>query len=108
MHVRVQKLAAFPKQDRFASQGRKIRLLALHGFRENAERFRGRLRGLLKRMGPLVDVDFVTAPHELKQALQHTSEAGANPPITQRSVRHEMGTQKYGWFKSGEHGQGNC
>jgi hypothetical protein len=45
-----------------------IRILALHGFRENAARFRGRLRALLKRWRPHVSVQFINAPHALGPA----------------------------------------
>lgn len=58
-------------------QHRPLKLLALHGFRENASRFRGRLRGLLKRWGSAVNVEFIEAPHELAPALARTREQGS-------------------------------
>ena len=45
---------------------RSIRILALHGFRETASRFRGRLRALTKRMRPAATLHFVQAPHLLQ------------------------------------------
>ena len=72
-------------------QGRKLRILALHGFRENASRFRGRLRGLLKRLGHAVDIDFVEAPHILPcpHAASTSSQVEyKQPPVTANSELH--------------------
>ena len=53
----------------FVLQGhRKLRILVLHGFRENAARSRGRLRGLMKRMQRTADLIFIDAPHALAEA----------------------------------------
>lgn len=46
-------------------QKRKLRVLALHGFRENASRFRGRMRAFMKRLHHHLDLDFLQAPHAL-------------------------------------------
>jgi len=92
-----------------AMQGRKIRILALHGFRENGDRFRGRLRGLMKRMRHLVEIDFVTAPHEIHAATPaaHTGSYGASEsmqtweaqrPCGQTRSKHAIPKPKYGWF----------
>eukprot|EP00892_Ulva_mutabilis_P007460 jgi/Ulvmu1/5086/UM021_0103.1 len=83
---------------------RKLRILALHGFRENGNRLRGRLRGLMKRMRHLVDIDFVTAPHALPAATY----GEASRLTTQKPISHgPCGPEKYepgkakpkcGWF----------
>ena len=57
-----------------------VRLLAFHGFRENASRFRGRMRALLKRWRHGVTVEFVEAPHELGPASVHALVAHARRP----------------------------
>jgi Serine hydrolase (FSH1)/Rhodanase C-terminal len=45
-----------------------LHVLALHGFRENGSRFRGRLRALMKRLRGNVRFTFIDAPHMLSPA----------------------------------------
>jgi hypothetical protein len=44
---------------------RKLRILCLHGFRQNGSSFRGRTAALAKRISSLADLVFVDAPHPL-------------------------------------------
>ncbi|XP_059648412.1 rhodanese-like domain-containing protein 6 [Cornus florida] len=44
---------------------RKLRILCLHGFRQNASSFKGRTASLAKKLKNLVEFVFVDAPHEL-------------------------------------------
>ena len=44
---------------------RKLRILCLHGFRQNASSFKGRTASLAKKLKNIVDLVFVDAPHEL-------------------------------------------
>lgn len=44
---------------------RKLRILCLHGFRQNASGFKGRLGSLAKKLKSCAELVFVDAPHEL-------------------------------------------
>ncbi|KAI3990228.1 hypothetical protein MKX01_029206 [Papaver californicum] len=44
---------------------KKLRILALHGFRQNASSFKGRTASLAKKLKDLVELVFIDAPHEL-------------------------------------------
>lgn len=44
---------------------RKLRILCLHGFRQNASSFKGRSASLAKKLKNLVELVFINAPHEL-------------------------------------------
>lgn len=44
---------------------RKLRILCLHGFRQNASNFKGRTASLAKKLKNMAELFFVDAPHEL-------------------------------------------
>lgn len=44
---------------------RKLRILCLHGFRQNASSFKGRTASLAKKLKNIAELVFVDAPHEL-------------------------------------------
>ncbi|KAF5176705.1 Rhodanese-like domain-containing protein [Thalictrum thalictroides] len=44
---------------------RKLRILCLHGFRQNASNFKGRTASLAKKLKNIVELVFIDAPHEL-------------------------------------------
>ncbi|KAL2491209.1 Rhodanese-like domain-containing protein 6 [Abeliophyllum distichum] len=44
---------------------RKLRILCLHGFRQNASSFKGRTASLAKKLKSIAELVFVDAPHEL-------------------------------------------
>ncbi|KAH9627073.1 hypothetical protein KSS87_023761 [Heliosperma pusillum] len=44
---------------------KKLRILCLHGFRQNASSFKGRTSSLAKKLKSLAELVFVNAPHEL-------------------------------------------
>ncbi|XP_062081815.1 rhodanese-like domain-containing protein 6 isoform X2 [Humulus lupulus] len=52
-----------PRQD--IGHQRKLRILCLHGFRQNASSFKGRTASLAKKLKSFVELVFVDAPHEL-------------------------------------------
>ncbi|KAK8965693.1 Rhodanese-like domain-containing protein 6 [Platanthera guangdongensis] len=53
-------------------QHRKLRILCLHGFRQNASSFKGRTSSLSKKLRSYVEFIFVDAPHELPLLHQPT------------------------------------
>lgn len=44
---------------------RKLRILCLHGFRQNASSFKGRTASLAKKLKTIAELVFINAPHEL-------------------------------------------
>ncbi|MCL7036798.1 hypothetical protein MKW94_023602 [Papaver nudicaule] len=44
---------------------KKLRILALHGFRQNASSFKGRTASLAKKLKDIAELVFIDAPHEL-------------------------------------------
>ncbi|KAK4406770.1 Rhodanese-like domain-containing protein 6, partial [Sesamum angolense] len=56
---------------------RKLRILCLHGFRQNASSFKGRTASLAKKLKNIAELVFVDAPHELPFIYQ--------PPPTDQS-----------------------
>ncbi|KAH0850697.1 hypothetical protein HID58_095313, partial [Brassica napus] len=55
---------------------RKLRILCLHGFRQNASGFKGRTGSLAKKLKNIAELVFIDAPHEL----QFIYQTATNPP----------------------------
>lgn len=51
---------------------RKLRILCLHGFRQNASSFKGRTASLAKKLKNMAELIFVDAPHELPFIYLHS------------------------------------
>ncbi|KAK9673374.1 hypothetical protein RND81_12G163600 [Saponaria officinalis] len=81
---------------------KKLRILCLHGFRQNASSFKGRTASLAKKLKSMAELVFVNAPHELPFIYQSTNflnDSISSPP------QHEpppTGTcnKKYAWLVS--------
>ena len=52
------------------SAGARLRILCLHGFRQNAHTFMGRNAGLIRRLSSIAQLVCVDAPHELPHLLK--------------------------------------
>lgn len=65
---------------------KKLRILALHGFRQNASSFKGRTASLAKKLKDLVELVFIDAPHELPFVYQ--------PRTTETTPCSELEMQK--------------
>ncbi|GAB2246389.1 hypothetical protein Droror1_Dr00001882 [Drosera rotundifolia] len=52
---------------------RKLRILCLHGFRQNASGFKGRSASLTKKLKSIAELVFIDAPHELPFIYQASS-----------------------------------
>ncbi len=67
---------------------RRLRILCLHGFRQDGRKLRGCWAGLIRRLADLAAFDFLDAPHELPllyrprppRAPPGTDAAGCSPP----------------------------
>ncbi|KAL9234902.1 hypothetical protein vseg_009717 [Gypsophila vaccaria] len=79
---------------------KKLRILCLHGFRQNASSFKGRTASLAKKLKSMAELVFINAPHELPfiyQSGKTLNGCESSPP------RHEpppTGTcnKKYAWL----------
>eukprot|EP00268_Persea_americana_P039617 TRINITY_DN3924_c0_g1_i3.p1 TRINITY_DN3924_c0_g1~~TRINITY_DN3924_c0_g1_i3.p1 ORF type:complete len:606 (-),score=112.89 TRINITY_DN3924_c0_g1_i3:169-1986(-) len=59
---------------------RKLQILCLHGFRQNASNFKGRTASLAKKLKNMAELVFVNAPHELPFIyLPHSPEPNNGP-----------------------------
>lgn len=79
---------------------KKLRILCLHGFRQNASGFKGRLASLAKKLKNIAELVFVNAPHELSFIYQPRDQI-----LSQLSVSAEQSSQppkscskKFAWL----------
>lgn len=66
---------------------RKLRILCLHGFRQNASNFKGRTASLAKKLKNIVEFVFVDAPHELRFIYQTSNQTDLHqtpPPSSEK------------------------
>lgn len=65
---------------------RKLKILCLHGFRQNASNFKGRTASLAKKLKSIAEFTFTDAPHELPfiyqnlQSFSHLKFSSSSPP----------------------------
>jgi len=55
-----------PSESNGDNTRRKLRILCLHGFRQNASSFKGRTGSLAKKLKNIAELVFIDAPHELQ------------------------------------------
>ncbi|CAI0551789.1 unnamed protein product, partial [Linum tenue] len=79
---------------------RKLRILCLHGFRQNASSFKGRTASLAKKLKKIAELVFVDAPHELpyiycpvQDHAKESSSPSLQPPPPPDNCR-----RKFAWF----------
>ncbi|MCD7448610.1 hypothetical protein HAX54_044864 [Datura stramonium] len=81
---------------------RKLRILCLHGFRQNASGFKGRTASLAKKLKSIAELVFVDAPHELpfiyqiRRNCDFASEMENNHP-------KESCNKKFSWLVAPDH-----
>ncbi|RLN30566.1 rhodanese-like domain-containing protein 6 [Panicum miliaceum] len=77
-----------------SEQLKKLRILCLHGFRQNASNFKGRTSALAKKLKHIAVLIFVDAPHELSFVYQpiqsHCSDKPSPPSATPK--------RKFAWL----------
>lgn len=81
---------------------RKLRLLCLHGFRQNASCFQGRLGSLKKKLKHIADFVFVDAPHSLPFIQQERTEdwSDVGPKRDLKRAFCQKPTRKNAWLIS--------
>ncbi|EEF49981.1 Protein C9orf97, putative [Ricinus communis] len=81
---------------------RKLRILCLHGFRQNASGFKGRTASLAKKLKNIAELVFIDAPHELPFIYQpHVTEQQDNKasfPSQQILPPKENCRKKFAWL----------
>ncbi|KAL5700337.1 Rhodanese-like domain-containing protein 6 [Ranunculus cassubicifolius] len=78
---------------------RKLRILCLHGFRQNASSFKGRTSSFAKKLKNIAQLVFIDAPHELP-FIYHPRPHDA-PPL------HENCNKKFAWLVSSDYSSSN-
>ncbi|KAJ3681331.1 hypothetical protein LUZ60_015820 [Juncus effusus] len=81
------------------NQHRKLRILCLHGFRQNASSFKGRTFSLAKKLKNLAELFFIDAPHELP--FIHVPNSNSISPPNQFSIN------KFAWLVSPHYNSSN-
>lgn len=85
---------------------RKLRILCLHGFRQNASSFKGRTASLSKKLKNITEFVFVDAPHELpfiyrplvaNQSYTHGS------VLAQECPSFKISNRKFAWLIAPDH-----
>lgn len=93
------------------SPQRKLRILCLHGFRQNASSFKGRTSSLAKKLKSMVEFTFIDAPHELpfiyqerpsKAEQNSKSSSSEQPPNLSNSIQQpspqENSKKRFAWL----------
>ncbi|XVF05930.1 hypothetical protein REPUB_Repub06bG0004300 [Reevesia pubescens] len=85
---------------------RKLRILCLHGFRQNASSFKGRSASLAKKLKSIAELVFVDAPHELPFIYQSCVEPHGScaPSSGQHAPPPENCKKKYAWLVAPDFG----
>ncbi|XP_076899966.1 rhodanese-like domain-containing protein 6 [Bidens hawaiensis] len=81
-----------PKSEAGSKGSKKLRILCLHGFRQNASSFKGRTASLAKKLKNMVEFVYIDAPHQL-QFIYQNQEIGETkfPP-------NKVCNRKFAWF----------
>ncbi|XP_043724199.1 rhodanese-like domain-containing protein 6 isoform X2 [Telopea speciosissima] len=82
---------------------RRLRILCLHGFRQNASNFKGRTASLAKKLKNIAELVFVDAPHELPFIYQARQAKTCNiSPVQQSPPPGEKCKKRYAWLVAPE------
>ncbi|WCJ43072.1 tRNA uridine(34) hydroxylase [Euphorbia peplus] len=81
-----------------ANPPRKLRILCLHGFRQNASGFKGRTASLAKKLKTIAELVFVDAPHELPFIYYQPCFAEPKPEIQEVLPPKERCNRKFAWL----------
>ncbi|KAG8363929.1 hypothetical protein BUALT_Bualt19G0073500 [Buddleja alternifolia] len=78
---------------------RKLRILCLHGFRQNASSFKGRAASLSKKLKNIAEFVFINAPHELPFIYQPLADQNPSCKSTQSPPLNQC-HKKFAWLVS--------
>ncbi|ERN03155.1 hypothetical protein AMTRI_Chr02g263390 [Amborella trichopoda] len=74
---------------------KKLRILCLHGFRQNASNFKGRTASFAKKIKRLAELVYIDAPHEVPFVFRPRAFSDQGPPL-------EKCNRRFAWFISPE------
>ncbi|GMH10417.1 hypothetical protein Nepgr_012258 [Nepenthes gracilis] len=80
---------------------RKLRILCLHGFRQNASSFKGRTASLAKKLKSIAELVFIDAPHELPFIYQPTANCqhdNSIPSLLENPPSSKNCNKRYAWL----------
>ncbi|KAG8048973.1 hypothetical protein GUJ93_ZPchr0009g2034 [Zizania palustris] len=77
-----------------SEQMKKLKILCLHGFRQNASNFKGRTSALAKKLKHIAELVFIDAPHELSFVYQPNSDYCCG----RSSLPSGTPTRKFAWL----------
>lgn len=94
-------LPQVPREDDVRTS-RKLRILCLHGFRQNASSFKGRTASLAKKLKKMSEFIFIDAPHELSFIYQTPMPVPdmncASPSLPPSPPPSQSCNKKFAWF----------
>ncbi|XP_049403303.1 rhodanese-like domain-containing protein 6 [Solanum stenotomum] len=82
---------------------RKLRILCLHGFRQNASGFKGRTASLAKKLKSIAELVFVDAPHELSFIYQIRRNCDSASEMENNRPPSESCSIKFSWLVAPDH-----
>lgn len=94
------KLSTLSSERQGFGASRKLRILCLHGFRQNASSFKGRTASLAKKLRSIAEFVFVDAPHELCFIFQPSVVEGHSESSTEHGgpPPKEKCNKKFAWL----------
>lgn len=84
---------------------RKLRILCLHGFRQNASSFKGRTASLAKKLKNIAELVFVDAPHELPFIYQPLADQNhsCDSAFAQQCPPFNHCNKRFAWLIAGDY-----
>ncbi|KAJ8572782.1 hypothetical protein K7X08_009293 [Anisodus acutangulus] len=82
---------------------RKLRILCLHGFRQNASGFKGRTASLAKKLKSIAELVFVDAPHELPFIYQIRQNCDSASEMENNCPPAKSCNKKFSWLVAPDH-----
>ncbi|XP_047337859.1 rhodanese-like domain-containing protein 6 [Impatiens glandulifera] len=89
---RTECLPQLTRVEEITMPSRKLRILCLHGFRQNASSFKGRTASLAKKLKHFAEFIFIDAPHKLPFIYQPSLSQQIQPPPSNSC------NSKFAWF----------
>lgn len=85
------------KPETLLKGSKKLKVLCLHGFRQNASSFKGRTASLAKKLKNMVEFVYIDAPHQLQFIYQNKNN-GDMCSTEPKSLPNKECNRKFAWF----------
>ncbi|MCO5553419.1 hypothetical protein L7F22_006940 [Adiantum nelumboides] len=80
----------------------KLRILCLHGFRQNASSLKGRLAAFTKKLKGIAEFVFIDAPHEVPLIFTETKKMSREQEVSQIQTELRVPRKKFAWLVTPE------